>query len=43
MDRVYPNHIEESVSIHYSPEQKWVYLSEQMPDELLIFGLATLS
>jgi hypothetical protein len=27
----------ENTQVHFNPEQKWYYLSNQMPEELLIF------
>jgi hypothetical protein len=27
----------ENTQVHYNPEQKWYYLANQMPSELLIF------
>lgn len=27
----------ENTQVHFNPEQKWYYLPDQMPDEVLIF------
>lgn len=37
MDNVFPNVVEESISIHYSPGQDWCYLDRQMDTEVIIF------
>lgn len=37
MDRVYAANIEESIQIHYSSDQEWLYLEEQTPEEVLVF------
>lgn len=37
MDRVYPLNVEESIQVHYNPNQHWCYLSDQTPSEVLVF------
>lgn len=36
-DVVDRNQVFENTQVHYNPEQKWYYLSGQMPDELIMF------
>jgi hypothetical protein len=36
-DQVFPHHVVENIQVHFSPNQKWHYLSEQKADELWIF------
>ena len=30
----------ENLGLHHSPKQRWMYLSDQMPNELLVFRQA---
>lgn len=39
-DIVYPNWVTENVQVHYNERQKWYYLSNQMPSEVLVFRSA---
>jgi hypothetical protein len=36
-DTVFANISRENMMVHYSKKHQWVYISEQMPDELLLF------
>lgn len=36
-DQVYPKHVTENVQVHHGPSQRWYYLSNQQPEELLLF------
>ena len=36
-DQVYSKHVIENVQVQHGPRQKWYYLSNQQPDELLLF------
>ncbi len=36
-DQVYPKHVTENIQVQHGPGQKWYYLSNQQPDELLLF------
>ena len=40
IDEVHVGDILESHQIYYNPEQKWCYLKDQLPSELLIFKAA---
>lgn len=39
-DEVYIDDVLESYQVHYNPNQKWFYLSEQKSEEVLIFKSA---
>jgi hypothetical protein len=39
-DHIYGEAVRENVMVKYSPDQKWYYLSAQMPSELLLFRQA---
>ena len=36
-DQVYPEHVTENIQVHYGPWQRWYYLSNQQPHELMLF------
>ena len=36
-DQVYSEHVTENVQVQHGPWQRWYYLSNQQPDELLLF------
>ncbi|CAD6584202.1 MAG: hypothetical protein ASARMPRED_001627 [Alectoria sarmentosa] len=36
-DIVFPDHYTENVQVHHDPQHKWYYLSDQKPDEALVF------
>jgi hypothetical protein len=36
-DVVDRNQVFENTQVHFNPDMKWYYLSDQMPDELIIF------
>lgn len=36
-DQVYSKHVTENVQMQHGPRQKWYYLSNKQPDELLLF------
>lgn len=36
-DVVDPNHVFENTQVHYNSAQKWYYLSNQLPTELMLF------
>jgi len=36
-DLVYPDYVVENQQVYFSDEQRWVYLSEQMPTEAWVF------
>jgi hypothetical protein len=36
-DTVFANISRENMMVHYSEKHQWVYISDQMPDELLLF------
>lgn len=36
-DHVYENVVRENILLHHNNNQKWLYLSGQMPFEMLIF------
>jgi quinol monooxygenase YgiN len=37
VDKVLPENAEEETCVRYSPSQQWYYLSEQKPEEILLF------
>jgi len=37
MDNVFPNNVEESISLHYSEQQDWCFIDRQTENEILIF------
>ena len=39
-DVVYQDHSEEKYQVHYKPKQRWFYLSDQQPSEMLVFSCA---
>lgn len=39
-DRVFTDFCAETYQVHYSPQQQWYYLSDQMPNEILLFRAA---
>ncbi|CAO1597474.1 hypothetical protein XANCAGTX0491_001282 [Xanthoria calcicola] len=39
-DVVYQDHAEENYQVCYNPRQRWLYLSDQMPHEMLVFRTA---
>ena len=39
-DVVYEDHSEENYQVHYNPKQRWLYLSDQQPSEMLVFRCA---
>lgn len=39
-DVVYQDHSEENYQVHYNPKQRWLYLSDQQPSEMLVFRCA---
>ena len=39
-DNVFTNRVVESMQVHYAETQKWYYLQDQEPSELLIFQQA---
>lgn len=39
-DVVYDDHSEENYQVHYNPKQRWLYLSDQQPSEMLVFRCA---
>jgi len=40
MDNIVRQQYAENVGVHYNQQQKWMYLSNHMPDELLVFRQA---
>ncbi|CAK7229737.1 hypothetical protein SCUCBS95973_007329 [Sporothrix curviconia] len=36
-DVVYPQYVAENYMVHYSPRQKWYWLPDHQPDEILVF------
>lgn len=36
-DVVYPHYVGETFHVFYHPSHQWYYVSDQMPDEVLIF------
>jgi hypothetical protein len=38
VDKVLPDKVEKAYFIHHRPYHRWLFLSDQEPDELLIFA-----
>jgi len=36
-DQVYAQYVTENVQVHFNPGQKWYYLKDQLPSELIVF------
>lgn len=36
-DLVYSDYVVENYQLHFAPKQKWYYLDNQLPSELLVF------
>jgi len=36
-DQVHADHVVENCGIYYSPAQKWYYLSNHLPSEMMVF------
>lgn len=39
-DVVYQDHVEENYQAYYNENQKWLYISDQQPSEVLVFRCA---
>lgn len=39
-DVAYQDHSEENYQVHYNPQRRWLYLSDQQPSEMLVFRCA---